>query len=32
MSKLDDFLNTPYKSLDKKIIEKYDINYWLDRV
>lgn len=32
VEKLDDFLNTPYKSLDKKIIEKYDINYWLDRV
>lgn len=29
---LDDFLNSPYEVLDKGIVEKYDINYWLDRV
>lgn len=29
---LDDFLNSPYEVLDREIVEKYDINYWLDRV
>lgn len=29
---LDDFLNTPYEVLDREIVEKYDVNYWLDRV
>lgn len=29
---LDAFLNSPYQVLDKEIVEKYEINYWLDRV
>lgn len=29
---LETFLNAPYEDVEKDVIEKFDINYWLDRV
>lgn len=32
INKLNIFLDSPFQDVDKEILEKYDINYWLDHI